>query len=337
MRFWDYIKDRSLFLLANVILFAILTGILALFAVEGPILILLFTIWFIPLTSFIVLEYVKQRRFFDESAAILENLENAYLLTEVLEEPDHIEGKLTFAILRQANKDMHEQVKKYRDMENEYREYIETWVHEIKTPIASGRLIIANNPNESTRLLYDEMTKIENYIDQVLYYARSNHVGHDHLIRAIDLSELVKRVIKRNARSFIGRKIAVNIERVEGTVYSDAKWLEFILNQVIGNAIKYSERSDSLVRIYTNDHEHRKILSIEDNGMGIPAGDIDRLFEKGFTGENGRKFSQSTGIGLYLCKKLANQLGLGLTISSVVNKGTQVNIVFPLGDAGLLS
>jgi signal transduction histidine kinase len=261
----------------------------------------------------------------------MDNLDKKFLLSEIMKEPEFIEGKLLYDLLKQTDKDMHEHVKKYRDMESEYREYIETWVHEIKTPIASTRLIIENNENEITRNINYEIKKIEEYIEQVLYYARSNNVSKDYIIKEVSLAALVRKVVKRNSRDFINKRISIDIEAIEGSVYSDIKWLEYILNQVIGNSIKYTREKEGKVKAYTVKNENNIVLTVEDNGVGIIDKDINRVFEKGFTGESGRKFGTSTGIGLYLCKKLTEQLGLGLTLTSKAGEGTKVSIIFPLG------
>ena len=332
----EYLKDRTLFLLINFILFIILCGIMLLININSVIILLIFCIWFFPILTYILIEFVKQKMLYNELNSIMDNLDKKYLLPEIMKEPENIEGKLLYDVLRQANKDMHEHVKNYRDRENEYREYIETWVHEIKTPIASTRLIIENNQNEVTRNINYEIKKIEEYIEQVLYYSRSNNVSKDYLIKEVSLATVVRSVIKKNSRDFISKNIAIDIEAVEGTVYSDAKWLEFILNQVIGNAIKYMRERNGKVKIFTIHNANNIVLTIEDNGIGIIEKDINRVFEKGFTGENGRQFGKSTGIGLYLCKKLAQQLGLGLTLTSKTGEGTKVRIIFPLGSVNFM-
>jgi signal transduction histidine kinase len=332
----EYLKDRTIFLLLNFILFIIICGIMLLININSQIIFLIFCIWFFPILTYITIEFVKQKTLYNELNSIMENLDKKYLLPEIMKEPENVEGKLLYDVLRQTNKDMHEHVKNYRDRENEYREYIETWVHEIKTPIASTRLIIENNPNDITRNIKDEIKKIEEYIEQVLYYSRSNHVSKDYLIKEVSLADLVRSVIKRNSRDFISKGITIDMEAVEGTVYSDAKWLEFIVNQLIGNATKYNRERDGRVIIHTIRNENNIVLTIEDNGIGIIEKDINRVFEKGFTGENGRKFGRSTGIGLYLCKKLSEQLGLGLILTSKMGVGTKVSIIFPLGSVNLM-
>lgn len=267
----------------------------------------------------------------------MDSLDKKYLLSEIIEEPDFIEGKAVYDVLREANKSMHEHVKKYRDMQSEYREYIETWVHEIKTPISSTRLIIENNEDKVTKSIDYEVRKIEDYIEQVLYYSRSNNVSKDYIIRELSLATVVRNTIKKNSRDFINKRISVDIEAVEGIVFSDGKWLEFILNQIIGNSIKYSREREGKVRVYTVQNENNIVLIIEDNGIGIINKDVNRVFEKGFTGDNGRKLGKSTGIGLYLCKKLCDQLGLGLSLTSKLGEGTKVSIIFPLGKVNLMN
>ncbi|MDQ0230289.1 signal transduction histidine kinase [Metabacillus malikii] len=333
----DYLKDRTLFLLINFVLFIIVSGCMSLMNMNSSIILLIFLIWFIPITAYITIEFFKQKILYNELNSIIDNLDKKYLLPEVMKKPENIEGKLLYELLQQAYKDMHEHVKNYRDRENEYREYIETWVHEIKTPIASTRLIIENNHNEITRNIKDEIKKVEEYIDQVLYYSRSNNVSKDYVIKEVSLADLVRSVIKRNSRDFISKGISIDIEAVEGTVYSDTKWLEFILNQLIGNAMKYSRERNGRVTIKTIRNENNIVLTIEDNGIGIVDKDIHRVFEKGFTGENGRRYGRSTGIGLYLCKKLTEQLGLGLSLMSKVGEGTKVSVVFPLGSVNLMN
>ena len=261
----------------------------------------------------------------------VENLDRKYLLPEVIEEPRFQEARIINDVLKQCNKSMHEKVKHYKDEQIEYREYIETWVHEIKTPIASAKLILENdNSNLSERINY-EMKRVEGFIEQVLYYARSSDVSKDYIIKEFSLRSVVMKSVKSNSRDFINKNIKLDIRGIEGNIFSDEKWVEFIINQIIINAVKFSIPNEGKVSIYSKVNENNIILTIEDNGVGINEKDIDRVFEKGFTGENGRQFGKSTGIGLYLCKKLCDKLGIGISLNSKENIGTKVNIVFPQG------
>ncbi|WP_407371842.1 ATP-binding protein [Carnobacterium sp.] len=277
-------------------------------------------------------EFIKAKRFFDELEDVVDKLDRKYLVAEIIKRPEFIEGKIFFDVLKRANKDMHEHVNMYRDMQSGYREYIETWVHEIKTPIASTRLIIDNNENKITKNIEYEMKKVENFIEQILYYSKSNDAYKDYIIKKISLISIVSNVIKNNSKDFINKKISVDIKNVQANIYSDGKWLEFIVNQIIGNSVKYCNEKEGKITISSIINTNNIVLIIEDNGIGIADYDVSRVFEKGFTGENGREFGKSTGIGLYLCNELCGKLGLGLNLTSKKGEGTKVSIIFPIGN-----
>ncbi len=235
-------------------------------------------------------------------------------------------------IITATNRDMHEHIKEYSKKEREYREYIEAWVHEIKTPIASGKLIIENNKNEVTKKIEEEFNKVEEHVEQVLYYARSSNTSEDYIIKKFCLMDSVKNVVRKNSKSFIYRKIKLNLGDLHYHIYNDAKWVEFIINQVVANAIKYAKEEEAQVSLYAERNQENITLIIEDNGVGISKTDLNKIFNKGFTGENGRIFGKSTGMGLYICHKLAEKLGLGMNAVSDKGAGTKISIIFPVGN-----
>ena len=329
MKMLDYLKEKSIFLSVNLMFFIMISIVMYFSNISFVIIFLVFFIWFFPLSTYILIEYMKYRKYFSNINNILESLDKKYLLPEVLQESNFMVGENINDILKELSRDMHEQVKHYRNIQEEYREYIEMWVHEIKTPIASSKLLIENNTNEVTRKIDTQMDRIENYVEQVLYYSRSDEVGKDYIIKKVGLSKLVKDVIKRNQRDFISKRISLQLGDLDEIIYSDTKWVEFILNQIIGNAIKYSKGKDDKIEIYLKKISSAVVLTIKDHGVGIIERDLNRVLEKGFTGENGRKFGKSTGIGLYLCKKLTDKLGLGLQVQSEENVGTEISIIFP--------
>ncbi|AQR97254.1 sensor histidine kinase [Clostridium saccharoperbutylacetonicum] len=330
MSIGEFIKDKTTVLLCNILMFIILSGIMLVINVNLVIIGFVFFIWFFPLLSYMVLEFVKYKKYFDEINDILENLDKKYLLPEMLKEATFAQGEKLNFILKEVSRDMHENVKYYKDMQSDYREYIETWVHEIKTPMASTKLIIENNQSEITNKIDFQLDRIDGFVEQVLYYSRSNTTHKDYIIKPINLHDAVMKVVKRNYRDFIHKKIKLNIKDINEIVYSDGKWTEFIINQIIGNSIKYLGNNEPLISISSIKKANSVILILEDNGIGIIDKDINRVFEKGFTGENGRKFSKSTGIGLYLCEKLCSKLGLKITLESEVDRGTKVLLMFPL-------
>lgn len=331
MKLSKFLKDRGLFLSINLILALPIVLIMVAFKFKIELIAIIMFIWFVPLMSYILLEFNNKKKFYDELEDILVNIDKKYLLSEIMKKPTNHEEEKIKDILTETNRSMREQINYYKNIQKEYQEYIETWVHEIKTPIASTMLIIENNEELVPYSMKNEIKKIENYIDQVLYYSRSNDVSKDYIIKKMDLEYVVRNVVKKNASDFINKKIAIDMHNLSGFVYSDSKWIEFIINQIISNSIKYSTTENPKVSIYSTKNENNTILTIKDNGVGISPKDLNRVFEKGFTGENGRLYGKSTGIGLYLCKKLCDKLGIGLTLNSIHNKGTEINIIFPIG------
>ena len=278
----------------------------------------------------IIIEYFKRKKFYDNLLNMLEELDEKYLITEIIKTPNFLEGKIFKNSLEQIDKSMLENVNKYKYMTEDYKEYIELWIHEIKIPISASKMVIENNKNAITKSIDEELDKVENYIEQALFYARSNTVEKDYYIRKVVLKEIVNESIKKNKSSLIQEKISIDIHDLEIEVNTDNKWIVFILNQIIQNSIKYRKKENSVIEIYANQGKENVILYIKDNGIGIKQGEITRVFEKGFTGTNGRLSNKkSTGIGLYLCKKLCNKLGIGIELNSVQNEGTEVKLVFP--------
>ena len=278
----------------------------------------------------IIIEYFKRKKFYDNLLKMLEELDEKYLITEIIKTPNFLEGQILKNSLEQIDKSMLENVNKYKYMTEDYKEYIELWIHEIKIPIATSKMVIENNKNAITKSIDEELDKVENYIEQALFYARSNTVEKDYYIRKVVLKEIVNESIKKNKSSLIQEKISIDIHDLEIVVNTDNKWIVFILNQIIQNSIKYRKKENSVIEIYANQGKENVILYIKDNGIGIKQGEITRVFEKGFTGTNGRLSNKkSTGIGLYLCKKLCNKLGIGIELNSVQNEGTEVKLVFP--------
>ena len=277
------------------------------------------------------IEYLVKKRYYTNVSNLLNNLEDKYLITEIIKEPDFVEGKILIEYLNEINKSMLENVNKYKYLAEDYKEYIEMWIHEIKIPIATSKMIIENNKNYVTKSIDEELDKIENFTEQALYYARSNTVEKDYYIKKSFLKNIVNEAVRKNKTALIGEKININAHDLEKQVNTDSKWVIFILNQIIQNSIKYrKENIESEIEIYSKEGKENVILHIKDNGIGIKNGEVTRVFDKGFTGTNGRLLNKkSTGIGLYLCKKLCDKLGIGICIEAKEGKGTDVKLIFP--------
>jgi len=208
----------------------------------------------------------------------------------------------------------------------EMRDYYSVWAHQIKTPIAALRLILQTEDLPQYSEIGDQLSRIEEYVEMVMGFIRSEGISGDLLIREYDLDGILKQAIKRHARTFIRKKINLNYEPVHLTVITDEKWLTFVIEQILSNALKYT--SSGRISIF-KDTEKQNTLVIADEGAGIAASDLPRIFEKGFTGFNGRQQSKSTGIGLYLCHKILMKLSHIIEIESEEGIGTTVKIEFP--------
>ena len=327
MKFREFIKEKILLIL--LVLFIITSSEILLLPYPQ---IEIFVRLYIAICPIIIItiEYRKKKNFYNELKNNLEKLDSKYLISEIINTPDFIEGKILKNTIQETGKSMLENVNSYKQLQEDYKEYIELWIHEIKIPIATSKLIIENNKNEITKSIDEELDEIENYTEQALFYARSNTVNKDYVVTKSNLKEIVNGAILKNKSALLSSKTSIELHDLEREVYTDSKWAVFIINQIIQNAIKYSKIKDRKIEIYAISKRENVVLYIKDNGIGIKKGEITRVFEKGFTGENGRTINKkSTGIGLYLCKKLCNKLGLGIELNSEKDIGTEVRIIFP--------
>lgn len=278
------------------------------------------------------IEYYSKEQYYNTIKTRMEDLQEQYLITELLPKTNYVETKMMEDIIKDMGKSMLENVNMYKYLQEDYKDFIELWIHEIKIPIATSKMIIENNKNEVTENINEEIDKIENYTEQALFYARSNTVEKDYIIRKIELKDIVNASILKNKTQLIQNKISINTKELDKIVYTDSKWCIFIISQLLQNAIKYSQSENKQIEIYSKEQKENTVLYIKDNGIGINKKELSRVFEKGFTGENGRiTGKKSTGIGLYLCKKLCKKLCIGIEIKSEKELGTEVQLLFPRG------
>ena len=207
-----------------------------------------------------------------------------------------------------------------------------SWVHGIKTPISVCRLIIETSMYKSKAEILDnlenEIDHIEGYVEQALYYSRIDSFSRDYIINEINMNSLITQLVKKHAKEFIGKKIKIELNDLEYTINSDKKWLFFILDQILSNSLKYTA-NNGLIKISGVLMDNEKQLIIQDNGIGIKSEDIQRVFDKGFTGYNGREDFKATGMGLYISKSIATKLGHQMTIESKPSEYTMVTVHFP--------
>ena len=326
----QYLKNQLPVILIN--LLGMLALALFLIASGNGIQTVLFilVVWLIVLASCLLLFYFSRKKYLNKLLDMTEQLKERYLLPEIMQEPERADEQVFYQIMKMAEKSMLERIGEVQRERKEYKEYIEQWIHEVKTPITAIKLICENNRCSFTRELMAELENINRFTEQALYYARSEHTEKDYSVREINLSDVVHGAIADNKYLLRQNNVAVTVEDVEYSIYSDDKWLRFILDQLISNAVKYRADQPAL-HFFAIKENDSIILSVEDNGIGIPQSDLPRIFEKGFTGQNGRMIRSSTGIGLYLCRRLCDKLGIGISASSE-GKGTAISLSFRIND-----
>ena len=330
MKFKDFLKDKTILIISIIISLITIEILLLIYNVGIIAKIYIAAIIVLVVGISIILEYKTKKDFYNQLKNNIKDLKEKYLISEIAKTPSFSEGKILKQILQDTGKSMLENVNYYKNIQEDYKEYIELWIHEVKIPIAASKMIIENNKNNITKSIEEELDKVENYTEQALFYARSNTVEKDYIITKTNLKEIVNAAILKNKSTLLNKRISLELKNLDKEVYTDSKWAIFIVNQIIQNSIKYSKTTDKKIEINAQTKNDKIILYIKDNGIGIRKGEITRVFDKGFTGENGRKIGEkSTGIGLYLCKKLCNKLSMGIELNSQENKGTEVKIIFP--------
>lgn len=196
-------------------------------------------------------------------------------------------------------------------------DYYTTWVHQIKTPIASMRLRLQAEDSQTARALTEDLFRIEQYVEMVLTYLRLGSESTDYVFREIELDGVIKGCLRKFASQFIGRSLSLSYEGTEQTVVTDEKWLAFVLEQLLSNALKYTAEGGITIEV-----SEKQVLSIRDTGFGITPEDLPRIFEKGYTGFRGREDKHASGIGLFLCKKICDNLGVKIWAESKLGEGT---------------
>jgi len=216
---------------------------------------------------------------------------------------------------------------KYDTEKSELIDYYTLWVHQIKTPISAMKLILQSDTSCYKSELQLELFKIEQYAQMVLQYLRYFDMSSDLILKKYNLYDIIKQAVKKYSIMFIQKKISLDLEKMDTYVLTDEKWIQFVIEQILSNALKYTHKGK--ISIYMDKNETQSLI-IEDTGIGISQEDLPRIFNKGFTGYNGRIDKKSTGIGLYLCKKIISKLSHKISITSEISVGTKVKIDFSM-------
>lgn len=324
----EFLSDHSEYLLKHVISMLALSAFLLLTGTKPGSWIIVLIVWILSIVINLSISFYQINSRLKELEAIMDGLDQKYLLHECIPKPkSHYERKL-LSLAGRSGKAMIEAVSEARAGQKEYREYIEDWVHEIKAPITTAQLICTNNQSELSRKLMPQLAGIDEHVERALYYARAGSVEKDFIVRETLLSEIVHTAIAKHQSLLIQNGIHMETSDLETIVYTDGKWVSFMLGQLLSNAVRYRSKKP-VIRIETQSVGIQVQLKITDNGIGIPSHELPRIFQRGFTGSNGRARSGSTGMGLYICKKLADFLQIQMTAKSVENEYSEISMLFP--------
>ncbi|MBL1225022.1 sensor histidine kinase [Enterococcus sp. BWR-S5] len=328
MTLFRYIHDKLLLIILNFSGLLLLSFYLLTVGNTLLTIILIDLIWGSVLFIYLGIDYYQRQRYFNGITRQMAQLDKPYLIYELMEHTWRYEDELHKEILRESTLSAMEAIVSLEEDQSDYKEFIEAWIHEVKLPMTSLHLMSAEMKGNAARKLETYLIDLENQVDQALFYARSDYVHQDYLIQEVYLQDIINELIKKNKYLLIHNQMQVTVD-CEVMVHTDKKWLTFIVNQVLFNAVKYKKADSGELSFRTISTKDNTKLVIRDNGIGIKAHELPRIFTKGFTGTNGRDAGKATGFGLYLCKKLCAKLGLTITGDSVEEEYTEITITLP--------
>ena len=333
MKFSKYLKNNYLIILLFIIIIAIINLMLVSFKTNEQAIVGVTVTAIIGFIIYIIYDFNRRNKFYKKFLNDLDLLDKKYLITEMLEKPKFYEGEILYDALYEIDKSMAEKIKEYSLSIADFKEYIEMWIHEVKLPLASMNLMIHNHKELSDKKIIEQLKRIDDDAEQVLYYVRSENAEKDYLIKETELNRVISNVAMKNKDILLENNINFEVGVENKKVFTDSKWLEFIVNQIVSNSIKYVRNGvEHYIKITAEENNKTIILKIYDNGIGIEKSDIPKVFDKTFTGNNGRKIETSTGMGLYIAKQLCKKLGHKITIDSKVGEYTEVSILFSKND-----
>lgn len=327
MKLRDYLKDKIIIIILVILTYFILLSFMIGFKIIDEFRWCFTVIYFLLFITLFLYDYFRKYFFYKEILSKLELLDEKYLICELVSKPNFLDGEILYQMLYEINKSMNENIRDYRSKINDFKEYVELWIHEVKIPLSA--LILYTHNKKTSKALVKEINKVDNYLEQILYYIRSENTEVDYIIKEVDLNKVIREVMLKNKDVLLERNIDIISDVNNIKVLTDYKWLEFMINQVISNSMKYMrDIDDKKIEIKAYKQNKHIVLEILDNGMGIPASDIGRVLNKTFTGQNGRKVPGSTGMGLYIVNNLCKKLGHKLEIDSIEGEYTKVKFIF---------
>ena len=324
----EYLEEKIFFIIASLIFTILLSIYLLLIEINYSIVILLAVLIILFISISLLISYFLVKKKYKKIINLVDSLDEKYLIKEVIDKPKNLENRAYYYALDKACKALNDKLSDVENSKEEYLLFLDSFIHEIKTPISALSLYADNNDKK----IKEEVLKISRLVDKMLFYAKSDVVEKDYFIKEVTLADLVHPVLLEYKNYLLNYSFKVEVKNLDNlVVYTDIKWLNFIIEQILNNSLKYQNKKERIVRIKGIDDKNNIKLVIYDNGVGIKDADLSKVFEKGFTGSN-RSKKNASGIGLYLVKKLCDKLGIDIKIESVYLKYTKVIITFPKGN-----
>ena len=329
MMFLEYLEEKIFFIIISLVFTLLLSIYLLLIGIDSSVVILLAILIIVFIFISLLISYLLIKKRYRKIVNLVDSLDEKYLIKEVIDKPKNLENRAYYYALDKSCKALNDKLSDVENSKEEYLDFLDSFIHEVKTPISALSLYADNNNDEKMK---EEVLKISRLVDKMLFYTRSDVVEKDYFIKEVTLADLVHPVLLDYKNYLLNYHIKVEVKDLDNLkVYTDIKWLNFIISQILSNSLKYQNKKNRLVRIKGFEDKNNIKLEIYDNGVGIKESDISKVFLKGFTGSNRNK-KNASGIGLYLTKKLCDKLGIDIKIESVYLKYTKVIITFPKGN-----
>lgn len=328
----EFIKDRL-----GIILFSFFSNVvillyLLLLGLRYDIVLLVFLLYLFAFLIFWISNYLFTKQKFEKMEHMMSRLEKKYLIADVMQVKFSYQDKFYMELVKRACKAMIDEINHEEKKNLEYEEYIDNWIHEVKTPITAIQLLCDNERNNVTDKIKLETKKIEMNVERIMYYSKAGETWKDYVITQNSLKDIVESSIMKIYQIFIYNNVKVDINLWEEYVYTDPKWSSFIITQILLNCVQYKKNKSLVIHIYAKKVKDGTSLIIEDNGLGIKADENEHIFEKGYVGTNGRKNETSSGMGMFICKKLCDKLDIGIHVNSQYGKYTKMILTYGEGD-----
>ncbi len=327
----DYLREKSGWMICSFLelVFVMILGIA--FEIHAAYIVFVVFLQVVVNSIFCVMEYRKKRVFYNDMLAKLEELDQKYLITEMIRKPEFLEGDILYETLYDIDKSMNEQVGEVKRSVNDFKEYVEMWIHQIKLPISAISLLSYNEETDPIKYKR-QVDKISHYVEQILYYVRADAPQKDFLMNQCSIEPIINAVLMEYKEVLIAGRFTIEKENTNTSVTSDAKWIQFMIGQIVNNSVKYRRGDSGYLKFEVTEGKNSVCLMVEDHGIGVSSADVKRVFDKSFTGENGRKVAASTGMGLYICRKMCDKLGHKIRMESEEGEFTRVMIEFGRDD-----